>query len=170
MGTDKSLLEYKGKPQREYLFGLLSKFCSHVFTSCRKDQDVPPALNPIVDFYSFPGPINGILSAFHAHPNTSWLILAVDMPFVDEIVLALLLKHRDKSKVATCFLHSPDEFPEPLLTLWEPSAYPLLLDFAQSRNLSPRAFLEQSDIKTIQAPNEKILLNINYPEDKGPPL
>lgn len=170
MGMDKSLLDYKGKPQREYLFDLLSKYCSHVFTSCRKDQDVPSALSPIVDYYSFPGPINGILSAFHKHPQTSWLILAVDMPFVDGIALELLIKQRDKSKVATCFLHSPDKFPEPLLTLWEPAAYLLLLNFAESGNISPRAFLEQADIKTIPAPNEKILLNINYPENRGPLL
>ncbi len=170
MGKDKSLLVYQGKPQREYLFDLLSSVCSKVFTSCRTDQEVPPELNPIFDQFDFPGPINGILSAFQTSPDVSWLILAVDMPFIDDTALDFLGKNRDKNKVATCFLNMREKFPEPLLTLWEPSAYPLLLNFANSGNISPRAFLEQADIKAIPPPNEKILLNINYPKDMGPLL
>jgi len=170
MGTDKSLLDYKGKPQREYLFELLSKFCASVFTSCRKDQEVPALLNPIVDAYTIQGPVNGILSAFRAHPKTSWLIVAVDMPFIDEAALQLLLDNRDENKMATCFLHMPDKFPEPLFTLWEPSAYPALLKFTSSGNISPRSFLEQHEVKMITPPDEKILLNINYPKDRGPLL
>jgi molybdopterin-guanine dinucleotide biosynthesis protein A len=141
-----------------------------VFTSCRKDQDVPSKLNPIIDAYNFQGPINGILSAFHAHPKTGWLIVAVDMPFVDETALELLLGNRDLDKLATCFLHMPGKFPEPLLTVWEPSAYPALLKFTSSGNISPRAFLENHDVKKITPPDEKILLNINYPKDRGPLL
>jgi len=170
MGTDKSLLNYNGTPQREYLFALLSPYCATVFTSCRKDQDVPPALNPLVDQYTFPGPVNGILTAFQLHPSEGWLILAVDMPFVDEDALQLLLSHRNRNKVATCFLHLPQRFPEPLLTIWEPSAGESLLAFAQSGNISPRAFLEQADIEMVEPPDQKILLNINYPGGRAPLL
>jgi molybdopterin-guanine dinucleotide biosynthesis protein A len=92
------------------------------------------------------------------------------MPFVDERALQMLLKQRNVSKIATCYLHTPDNFPEPLLTVWEPAAFPALLKFAQSENISPRAFLEQADIKTINAPNPQVLLNINYPMDMGPLL
>jgi molybdenum cofactor guanylyltransferase len=166
MGADKSLLNYRGKPHREYLYELLSAFCSRVFTSCRKDQKIPPALNPITDFYNFPGPINGILSAFREYPDTSWLIVAVDMPFVDDGVLQHLLNHRDKNKLATCFLHLPENFPEPLLTLWESSAYPLLLSYAESGNISPRVFLETHAVHMITPPDQKVLLNINSPKDK----
>lgn len=166
MGTDKSLLDYRGKPQREYLFELLSTFCSRVFTSCRQDQDVPASLNPITDHYNFAGPINGILSAFRIHPDKSWLIVAVDMPFVDDGALQLILDHREKEKIATCFLHMPENFPEPLLTLWEASAYPLLLHYVESGNISPRVFLETHEVKLITPPDQKILLNINSPKDQ----
>ncbi len=166
MGTDKSLLNYRGKPQRDYLFELLASFCSRVFTSCRKDQDVPAALNPLIDYYSFPGPINGRMSAFREYPDTSWLIVAVDMPFVDEGVLQQLLNHRDKNKLATCFLHLPENFPEPLLTLWEASAYPLLLSYTESGNISPLVFLETHEVNMITPSDQKLLLNINTPKDK----
>jgi molybdopterin-guanine dinucleotide biosynthesis protein A len=38
MGTDKGLLDYHGKPQREHLFGLAKKYCSEVYFSCRAEQ------------------------------------------------------------------------------------------------------------------------------------
>jgi molybdenum cofactor guanylyltransferase len=124
--------------------------------------------NPLHDQYDYPGPINGILSAFHTHPHSSWLIIAVDMPLVDENVLKLLFDNRDEKKVATCFTHLVEGlFPEPLLTIWEPSAYPLLLSYVKSGKISPRGFLEIADVKSISVPDERILLNINSPQDKA---
>jgi len=167
MGSDKSLIVYHEKPQCEYLFELLTAFCSKVFTSCRKDQEVPERFHPLYDHYDYPGPINGILSAFHAYPDSSWLIIAVDMPLVDENVLKVLIENRDKKKVATCFKHLVEgSFPEPLLTIWEPLAYPLLLSYVNSGKISPRGFLEMADVKSIPVPDERILLNINFPEDR----
>lgn len=170
MGTDKGLMDYNGKPQREYLFGLLSNVCEQVFTSCRKEQNIPLFLNPIPDKFDYKGPINGILSGMHAHPEKAWLIIAVDMPFVDLQAIQCLLSKRDKVKVATCFLHEPENFPEPLLTLWEPAAYPLLNAYATEGNISPRMFLESNAIKIVKPPDKKVLSNINYPKDMGPLL
>ena len=170
MGTDKGLLDYKGKPQREYLFDLLSKLCEHVFTSCRKEQNVPSSLNPITDKFDYTGPINGILSGLQTNPEKAWLIIAVDMPFVDQPSLEFLLKNRQKNKVATCFLHEPENFPEPLLTLWEPAAYPLLVSYAAGGNISPRLFLESNPVGVLKPPEKKILSNINYKKDMGPLL
>ncbi len=166
MGTDKSLLDYHGKPQREYVFELLGKFCAEVFTSCRKDQNVPPQLHPLPDTFLMNGPLNGILSAFSVRPQSSWLILAVDMPYVNEDTLQLLVEKRDKNKMATCFYNAETQQPEPLLTLWETRAYPLLLKFAEDGNISPREFLKTHSIKMIDPPDKKTLLNFNYPRER----
>ena len=170
MGTDKGLLDYKGKPQREYLFDLLSHVCELVFTSCRADQKLPASLNPVADKFSYDGPINGILSGIETHPDKAWLIVAVDMPFVDLAALQFLLKNRDQTRIATCFLHLPENFPEPLLTLWEPAAYEELKSYAAAGNISPRIFLESSSIRCVTPPDKKVLLNVNYPKDMGPLL
>jgi molybdopterin-guanine dinucleotide biosynthesis protein A len=170
MGQDKGLLDYRGKPQREYVFDLLSNVCEQVFTSCRAEQKLPASLNPITDKFAYDGPINGILSGIQAHPDKAWLIVAVDMPFVDLPSLQYLLTNRDRSKMATCFLHLPENFPEPLLTLWEPAAYPALEAYAAAGNISPRIFLESSSVKYLTPPDKKILSNINYPKDIGPLL
>lgn len=165
MGTDKSLLDYHGKPQREYLFDILREVCGLVFTSCRKDQEIPAALNPLKDAFHVPGPLNGILSAFARKPQCSWLIVAVDMPYVTGQTLAYLLMNRDEKKLATCFFNPGTHQPEPLLTLWEPQAFPHLLKFADRGNLSPREFLKTHPVKLVDPPDENALKNFNFPEE-----
>lgn len=169
MGKDKGLIVYHDVPQREYLFRLLSKYCNSVFTSCRADQDVPTSLNPLRDQFDMQTPLNGILTAFQHDSNKAWLIVAVDMPFVDESVVKSLLQSRDNNSVATCFYNAEERMPEPLLTLWEASAFPLLKTFANSRKVSPREFLNSHAVRMIEPPDKKILVNINTPDqlDRG---
>lgn len=159
-------------PQREFLFDLLKQFCNRVYTSCRNDQHVPEVLNPLPDRFDIVGPMNGILTAFSYHPLTSWLIVAVDMPYVNRDTLQLLISSRDENKIATCFYNPQAQQPEPLLTLWERAAHPLLLAFTEKGNISPRKFLKTHDVNLIQPPDEKTLLNFNSPKDlpDHPPL
>lgn len=166
MGQDKSLLEYHGLPQREYLFALLQRFCVRVYTSCRADQSVPAHLNPLPDALAIKGPMNGIVSAFRAHSNTAWLVIAVDMPFVDEVAIGELLAQRDASVPATCFRNPENELPEPLCTVWEASAYPLLEAFVSSGEISPRKFLVGHQAHLVTPHNARVIINVNTPEDR----
>lgn len=165
MGKDKSLLVYNGKPQREFLFELLKEFCHQVCTSCRKDQHIPEIFNPLPDRFDIAGPMNGILTAFAHQPDANWLIVAVDMPYVSRDTLQLLIRERKQKTIATCFYNPETQQPEPLLTLWEPEAYPLLLSFTAQGTISPREFLKSHDVNLIQPPDRKILLNFNSPGD-----
>lgn len=164
MGKDKSMLEFHGKPQREYLFEQLSEHCAKVFTSCRAGQGVSDQLNPLVDDFDLHSPMNGILSALKRFNNVAWLSVAVDMPHVDSEVLKFLIDKRNTQKVATCFYNAQEKFPEPLLTIWEPAAYPLLLQFVNKGKASPREFLESHSIQLVNAPDNIIFTNINYPD------
>jgi molybdenum cofactor guanylyltransferase len=165
MGADKGILDFHGKPQRKYLHDLLAKFCNQVFLSCRADQNIPADLNPIPDSFAFKSPLNGILSAFKYNANVAWLSLPIDMPFVDDKVIAYLLEHRDKHKIATCFYDSDGKHPEPLLALWEPQAYPLLMSFYKEGKISPRDFLLSHQTHIVRPPNADLHFNINTPED-----
>lgn len=167
MGVDKGLLKYHGKPQREFLFDMLRGLCDQVYTSCRKDQDIPALYNPLVDGFEMPGPMNGIMSAF-AHQQTSWLIVAVDMPFVDTQTLQRLIDKRDREKIATCYYNREAAQPEPLLTLFERRAYPLLSEFTRKGNVSPREFLKLYPVNLIEPADSKVLLNINSLENLLP--
>ncbi len=165
MGFDKGLINYHGKPQREYLFHLLAKHCKQVFTSCKNSDDIPETLNPLRDQFLIDSPLNGILSAFQSNKSTAWLTVPVDMPMVDEVVIAYLIQHRDTSKSATCFFDSDGKNPEPLFTIWEPSIYENLIKFNGAGESSPRDFLIHSDINIISIPDTKYLLNINNEQE-----
>lgn len=165
MGYDKSLIEYHSVSQREYLFTLLKKVCNVVYTSCKTAGDLPIALNPLIDRFNLESPLNGILTAFTIHPNTAWLTVPIDMPLIDDFVITYLLSKRDATKTATCFFDSDGQKPEPLFTAWEPSAYPLLLEYYKAGNKSPREFLMRENIHVIEIPDKKFLININDGEE-----
>jgi molybdopterin-guanine dinucleotide biosynthesis protein A len=165
MGSDKGSVIYNGMPQREFLFQCLKKYCAQVYTSCHTGQPVAPELNPLEDQFDMKSPMNGILSAFEKHPDVAWLVVAVDMPYVDERVLEQLIAARNTIKVATCFYNEKGEFPEPLLTLWETKAFPLLLEFTEKGRISPKDFLTDNDVHMIIPENPVILININDKEE-----
>jgi len=165
MGRDKSLIQYHEVVQREHVFNLLQKFCTSVFTSCKTVTNIPENLNPIADKFNFDSPLNGILTAFFQDANAAWITLPVDMPLVDEKIIAYLLKNRDSRKLATCFFDSEGKNPEPLVTLWEKTAYPPLLAFYKAGNTSPREFLKREKANMIEIPDRRALLNINSLEE-----
>lgn len=166
MGFDKGTIDYHGKPQRQYLFDLLSESCEKVYTSCIGENRVVQELNPVVDRYSFDSPVNGILTAFSLHPEYAWLVVAIDLPNVDRSVTQRLTAERDISKMATCFFDDNAQAPEPLITIWEPAAYPVLMANAQKGNVSPRNFLRTADVHIIRNVPSEWFLNVNSPGDR----
>jgi molybdenum cofactor guanylyltransferase len=165
MGRDKGGIIVHGIPQREYLLQELAPVCKDVYTSCRHDQQLPPSVRPIVDAFNVGSPLNGILSAFKLSPDTAWLAVAVDMPNVNRNVFKLLANRRDLSKAATCFYNDLTKLPEPLLTIWEPAAYPSLLEFIEAGRKSPRDFLSLNDVKIVHTTDTSIFYNMNTPDD-----
>jgi len=163
MGEDKGAIHYHGLPQREYVVHLLDKFCNQTFISATRAIDTPFKLIP--DSFSDLGPYGGILSAFRQDPDAAWLVVAIDIPLLDAASVNQLVEGRNPSKTATCF-HNPETMlPEPLLTLWEPRAYPRLLNFLTLGYSCPRKVLINSEIEELQITNPDVLLNANTPEE-----
>lgn len=165
MGQDKGALDYHGKPQREYAADLLNQFCEQTFISCRSEQQIESAYPTIADTFLNLGPYGAILSAFREYPNTAWLVVACDLPLLDEKALQQLIEHRNRSKIATAFHNPETNFPEPLITVWESRAYPALLQFLAQGYSCPRKVLINSDIQIVQIKNPDALRNVNAPEE-----
>ncbi len=168
MGKDKGKINYHGKPQREYAFDMLSGCCEETFISCRPDQSADPDLfgMPLIfDSFLGLGPFGAIASAFRENPNTAWLVVACDLPLLDKESIEYLIQHRDTSKVATAFNSPDNEFPEPLITIWEPRSYPILLSFLAQGYSCPRKVLINSEVTLVDAPDTRVLTNVNSPED-----
>ncbi len=165
MGFDKSTINYHGDTQVNHLSTLLKDVCDNVYVSLRPDQDNEFDIPRIDDRFSGMGPLGGILSAFQSNTNSAWLTIATDLPFVDEDSINRLLKERDRSKIATCYIRSDSEFPDPLFTIWEPKAYQHLLSFLSMGYACPRKVLINSDVKVLQIKNDIILTNVNTEGD-----
>ncbi|MFQ5447241.1 MAG: NTP transferase domain-containing protein [Saprospiraceae bacterium] len=167
MRQDKSLLEYHGMPQREYMFRQLTEVCGEVFLSCRPDQTARLLLDfPLmVDSFLHLGPMGALLSAFRKEPDTAWLVVACDLPLLDESTLRYLVENRDPSAIATSFRSPENEFPEPLVAIWEPRSYLVLMQFLAQGFSCPRKVLINSPVHLLDAPNPDVLRNVNTPEE-----
>jgi len=168
MGQDKGKLQYHGQEQRAYAAELLAPFCQDVHVSCRPDQVVEleyAGLRPLPDTFADLGPLSGILSALRLDPNAAWLVVACDLPFLSADTLAHLVQQRQPARLATAFQSPENEWPEPLITIWEPASYPQLLRFLGLGYSCPRKTLINSDVAVLPAPAPQELRNVNTPEE-----
>lgn len=163
MGTDKGTLNFYGKNQRDVAIELLEKNHLKTFLSVRSDQEIGIE-NKITDKFVGLGPFGAICSAFQENPDVAWLVLATDLPFVNDEVIKLLLKHRNPSKTATAIKGKNSQFPEPLITIWEPKSYTLLLNYLAQGYSCPRKVLLNSEIEIVEVDDE-FIRNINTPEE-----
>ncbi|MCM4166282.1 Molybdenum cofactor guanylyltransferase [Arenibacter antarcticus] len=168
MGIDKGMIDYHGMPQREYLYKLLKTLCHTTYMSVREEQvpEFSQEYNLIVDRNEYKGPYNGLLSAHHLNPKASWLVLACDLPLIDQTALKELIRERDCTKLATAFATEESGLPEPLCAIWEPEGLEKSVAYLNAGNGScPRKFLINGDIHLVVPQNEEVLLNANYKED-----
>ncbi|WP_420583186.1 NTP transferase domain-containing protein [Reichenbachiella sp.] len=165
MNRDKSEIEYFGKSQKDFMFDLLASVSDQTFYSVRQDQAKDDSSNQVIDTFTGLGPYGAILSAFRSNPNAAWLVTACDQPFLTKETLELLISKRNPSKIATAFYNPETEFPEPLITLWEPRAYSHLLHFLSLGYSCPRKVLINTDIELVHLDDATVLKNVNTPEE-----
>ncbi|RYE15297.1 MAG: molybdenum cofactor guanylyltransferase, partial [Sphingobacteriales bacterium] len=95
MGTDKSILNYHGQPQRYHLYNMLNTLCERSFISCNGEQatTIPDKYAVIVDDdkYGDIGPMKALLTAIDKHPNKSFLVVGCDYPYQNENELRRLI-------------------------------------------------------------------------------
>jgi molybdopterin-guanine dinucleotide biosynthesis protein A len=162
MGQDKSALDYHGKPQREHLTELLSPLCQTVYWSVNETQSRDLTHSDLlVDVYPETGPLGGLLTAFDTYPEVAWLPVPCDLPHLTLGTLQALLTNRDPAMLATAFWNADRTGPEPLVSLWEPSAGPVLRAWFGAGNRSPRRFLATHPVTLINVPDARAFENVN---------
>ena len=173
MGQDKSGLVYHGLPQRDHLTVLLGPLCQRVYWSVNEAQNNTlsyPHLLP--DRYPQQGPLGGLLTAFEAHPQVAWLLVPCDLPHLDAGTLRGLLAGRradsrnendPNAPLVTAYWDAEKTGAEPLVSLWEPEAGPVLRAWFMAGNRSPRQFMVQHPTTRLVAPNYAVFENVNTP-------
>jgi molybdopterin-guanine dinucleotide biosynthesis protein A len=167
MGTDKDLIKWNGREQRYYMADMLNKFCEEVYISYRPEQanDVDAAYKTLPDTFLNMGPFGGILSALRSQRDKAWLVVACDLPLLDDEAIRFLIMNRASQNIATTYESPFDGLPEPLITIWEPESYPVLLNYLGKDITCPRKVLMNSDPLILKSPNPNALMNVNTPGD-----
>lgn len=167
MGHDKGVISWHGKEQRYYLADLLQSLCNNVYISCRLDQqkEIDNKYQTLTDTFTDLGPFGAILSAFREKPDAAWLVVACDLPLLDAETLQYLKENRHPSSAATAFESTYNSLPEPLITIWEPKSYAVLLSFLSQGYNCPVKALRNSDTFILQLPNAEALTNVNTREE-----
>lgn len=167
LGRDKGVIQWHGKEQRYHIADVLSQVCEAVFISCRNEQqqEIAPPYQPLPDTFLDLGPYGGILSALRAHRDHAWLVVACDLPLLDLATIQYLIQNRNRQVIATAFKSPHDGLPEPLIAIWEPESYAVLLSFLAQDYACPRKVLINSDVALLDPPDPDALMNVNTPED-----
>ena len=168
MGSDKALLRLDGETQLSRAVNLLREQVKRVFVSTRADQadDAERGkFEQVVDRYDDMGPVAGILSAMDAHSEVSWLVLACDLPNIDDATIAYLLQQCSADHPVTAYESVHDGLPEPLCAIYRPASRAVIDDFVEQGIICPRKMLINSATHLLAQPNPGALHNINSPED-----
>jgi len=168
MGKDKALLDYHGVPQFEFAYRLLQKKCNEVFISCRNDQQSffeAEGFATITDCVATGGPLGAIHSALSFQPGKAWLVLACDLPLMDEMTLDELISNRDKRCMATCYISPFDQMPEPLIAIWEAHSGEVVHSSIAAGLSCPRKVLLQNKVTLVRATHPEKLANVNTPAE-----
>jgi len=113
------------------------------------------------------GPFGAICTAMMKDPDAAWLVLACDLPFLDEATIKHLLVDRKFTAAATAFKLSDQKFPEPLIAIYEPASYQRMLRFLSMGYACPRKVLINSNTHIVSMKNEKAAYNANTPEERA---
>lgn len=166
MGTDKAeLVVQDGLTLRERGLQLLGSVTKDVHLSIAADDKTDYPHPTLADRRVDAGPLAGLDAAFHHAPDSAWLVLACDLPFLTEEVLSELITARDTKADATCFLSRFDGNPEPLCTIYEPSAAANLQSLLDDDVRCARKFLFSLNRHELALPEAAALDNCNRPED-----
>jgi molybdenum cofactor guanylyltransferase len=167
MKVDKASLEYHGEPQAQRAFRLLDSCCEKTLLSNRQEQKDRPghtSLPQIHDSFHGIGPLGGILTAMEHQSEAAWLVLACDLPYINEETIHQLIQLRNAQKMATTFQHE-DGTLEPLCSIYEPRIRNLLLKAYAENAFSLLQILLRGDVQIVKPTDSRVLLNVNLPQE-----
>jgi molybdopterin-guanine dinucleotide biosynthesis protein A len=168
MGRDKALLEHDGETQLGRAMRALASVTDRQFVSTRADQADDPErarYAQVVDRYDDLGPVAGILSAMDEYGEADWLVVACDLPNLDEATLAHLVANRAPGEPFTAFRSSHDGLPEPLCAIYAAGSREIVRRFVDDGIICPRKMLIRAEAALLSQPDPRALDNINTPDD-----
>ena len=107
----------------------------------------------------------GLLAAFSARPHARWLVVACDLPRLDQETLRALIAAWEEGQPFVAYRSEFDGLPEPLCAIYGPSSLPLLGAAVRDRSYCPRKVLIRGSCKLLEPVIPRALENANTPEE-----
>ena len=166
MGSPKSLLKVGGETFAEKQYRILKKYCDDAYLL--GSGPLPESLRDaprMADPPGIEGPIAGLITAGRFAPFADWVILAVDMPNINESHIEKLLAGR-KPGFKCVMAQNPDSGkPEPICALYS-SQLLCMADARRRGELSITKLLARLGVKPAEGLLDAASLkNVNRPEE-----
>ena len=168
MGAPKHLLQQDGQTWIERTATILGRKVEQVVIAGA--GNLPASLAQALrvdDAPELAGPLAGILAAFRAYPQVSWLVAACDLPDMREEALQWLLDCRRPGVAAIMPELAGDGRIEPLLAYYDQSCRRLLEELAAGGHRRMSRLQAAAGVWTPRPPQhlQSSWRNVNTPED-----
>lgn len=167
MGTDKALLTFQEKPLLEHMIKLIGPFCNTIAISGQNPDYSIFGVEMVPDLYSGCGPIAGIYSSMN-HSGCDWnLLVGVDVPYVNEELLFLLISNIGERD---CIIPQHTSGVEPLIGLYHRRALPVVEEMIKGGNykltdLVSKLNTQYLDCNDLVKKYPRLFMNINRLDD-----
>ena len=169
MGTDKSLIDYHGKPQRYYVYEMLEWVCDKVFIACNRAQ-ATSIIAPYQILADSPdleniGPMAALLTAFSTYPDKDFLVVGCDYPFITTKDLKEFEKALDRAQIASAFYSEQNNVYEPLLAYYSERSGSEIQRMYSNKQYSLQHFLKENNAEKHNPIRPKNVVSIDTPEE-----
>ena len=161
MGKDKLSIRFQGDTLLNKAIALLKKFSDEIMISAnRSDLDLKYRI--IADKVTNIGPLGGIYSALLEAKTQKILIIPVDMPLINEEIIACLLKNSDKEALIN--LYKTQNRTQMLVGLYDKKLLPIIEKQIENKQYKLRDLLQLSANNLIDGSTfEELFVNANTP-------
>ena len=174
LGRDKAIEPFGGEPLISRVIGRLESLTDEtvvVVNSDARGHELPLPENAkiAVDIYPDSGSLGGIFTGLTAAANDWGFVVACDMPFLNERLIAHLLTLRQGSDAVVPML---DGYPEPTHAAYSKACLPHIESRLEAGRLKIAGFFDDVRVKYVQDAevgrfdaDRLSFFNINRPED-----
>lgn len=169
MGTDKGLVEFRGKPLVKYAIDLLHPLCEEIVISTANVDYLQFGYQTIADLVPSCGPMGGMFSVMHSLPAKRYFFLSCDVPHLPSALAKEILLHQDNAEIIVP-VHSQNRC-EPLFGLYSRSVLPSLVRQIEQGNYKLQDLLKTCNTYYFNVPENLnanplyLFKNVNTPDD-----
>ncbi|MCP8615649.1 molybdenum cofactor guanylyltransferase [Salirhabdus salicampi] len=169
-GSPKAFATRNGIPFYQYSINTLAPYCHSIVFVTRPEfhnqfsfeDDSITVINDVAKFQG-QGPLAGIYSAIEEVSAEWYIVLPVDVPFIEQWVIEKLIYNIEDNINAVVPIVGEKQ--QPLIACYHHSVHKQIAENLTNEKLSLQQLFDHIRVKYIQLNNELPFRNINRPED-----